>query len=937
VEPLWIITLFGELTLRRPGTTGSSGDAVHRFRSQKAASLLAFLAYHRGRAYSREFLCELLWPEEDPEVARNRLRVTLASLRRQLEPPGVPFGAVLETFGNGTLRLRAEAITTDVADFEVAARQGNTARAAELYHSPLLPMLYEDWISAEQERLTALAARHGITGERQGATTAPGGTATGAPTVSSPDKTVSTAPAFEIPLYLTRFIGREEIQARLNELLSDASVRLVTLTGPGGNGKTRLAVEAARRDSALRGFIPLADLWEAARLGEVLRQSLSLPPDSAVSALAQVADHLRAEPGPVRLVLDNLEQIAQGAAPILTDLLARTPNLSLLVTSRRVLDIPGERELAVPPLEVVSGQWSVVSEEKSPTPNTQHPTPFPTPTTDHRPLTTAPAVALFADRAQAVRPDFQITERNATAVAELCRLLDGVPLAIELVAARAGTLTVEQMLARLKEREDDFAAAPRLGKEDRHRSLNAVIEWSYALLPPDLRRFFVALAVFRGGWELEAAEAVTGESHALDLLSRLRGHSLITPEGARFRLLETLRAWAAERLDDPERSALADRHASYFLKIGEALIEQGAGPGEAEWLDRLQRDEANLRAAFEYILNTGSKELALRFALVLHALGRARGSLTETLQVMDRALALPGDTTPDLRARVLLTAGALTQTVRGPAEARPYLEAALPLARESKNASLTARTLRSLADNALFEENYAAAQPLYEEALSTQQALGEERAAIQTMNSMALLAMRHRGDFAEARRLTEAAADYFRRTEDRRMLSYNVYNLGELAFEQGDMTSAEEHYRESLNLSVELGDEWHRLYSLVALSRIGGMEKQTVRLSLLDDALPLALRLGDLPTLAVALRERAEIARGVGDFRLATMLLAAVGRLHAEGSTAAPPDGRNRFEAAVAAVRAALPARSFDAAWKKGSGLTPAEAVSLSQMGGGAL
>jgi hypothetical protein len=355
VEPLWNITLFGELTVHRPG---ASGETVHRFRSQKAASLLAFLAYHRGRAYSREFLCDLLWPEEEPEVARNRLRVTLASLRRQLEPPGIPFGAALETFGNGTLRLRAEAVTTDVAEFEAAARRGDRARAAELYRAPLLPMLYDDWISAEQERLAALSERLGTpTAPRPAEPASPSDTAppsSGLPALR-PEGNAPPSPVVELPLYLTRFIGREEALTVLRELLSDPEVRLVTLTGPGGNGKTRLAVEAVKRDPTLRAFVPVADLWDASRLGEVLRQSLRLPSAPGESALGRVAGYLRAQSTPVRLVLDNLEQIAQGVAPVLTDLLARTPNLSLLVTSRRLLGIPGEQEVAVPPLEVVVG------------------------------------------------------------------------------------------------------------------------------------------------------------------------------------------------------------------------------------------------------------------------------------------------------------------------------------------------------------------------------------------------------------------------------------------------------------------------------------------------------------------------------------------------------------------------------------------------------
>jgi predicted ATPase/DNA-binding winged helix-turn-helix (wHTH) protein len=896
VEPLWNITLFRELSL------GRQGETVRRFRSQKVASLLAFLAYYRGRAYTREFLCEMLWPEEDPLTARNRLRVTLASLRRQMEPPGVPFGAVIETVGNSGIRLRAEAVTTDVAAFEAALKKGDSAEAARIYGGgPLLPGQYEEWILGEQERLTAL-----LEGAGEGAVVRESPSALPSENTSPEEKpAASPRAAVSTPLYLTRFVGRETELERLRELLADESVRLIILTGPGGNGKTRLATEAVRNDTTLRAFVPLADLWEAGRLGEALRHSLRLPAGTSQEPLAQVADYLN-ECGRARLVLDNLEQIAQGAAPLIAELLARVPGLSLLVTSRRRLDLPGERELPIAPL--------------------------PLPTSDSPELVAAaPSVRLFLDRAQGVRPDFQITPRTATEVADLCRLLEGVPLALELAAARAGTLTPGQMRQRLAEGGHLPDAGAQGPKEDRHRSLGAVIEWSYALLPPELRRLFLTLSVFRGGWDLEAAEAIAEGGQVLDGLSRLRGHSLVTPRGERFSLLETLRRWADEQLSEAERLALEERHAAYFLKRGEECVDHTGKPEEAYWLDRLEADQPNLRAAFDASVRVQDTETALRLSLVLHAWGRARGSIADALSILNRAIAVPVQGEASIsRARVLVAGAAITQLIRGPGGAVPLLEEALQIARAVGERPLTARILRSIADGALLQRDAETALPLYLEALALQNEIGDERGASQTKNSLAFVYLDYKDDAQEARRLIQEAGDYFRGVRDIRMLSYNLFNLGEIDYNAGEYDQAANHYQESLTIARETNDEWHRLYCLIGMARVsGGQGKDTERRTYTQEALPLALQMGDPPLLAEALLERAENAFAARDARLFTLLLAAAEASWERGGEVRKKNDQKRFEANVAAARAALAPRSFEAAWKKGETMDPGEVVAL--------
>lgn len=900
MTPFWYITLLQEITIRPT----VSEAVARRFRSQKAAALLAFLAYYRGRSFSREFLCEMLWPEEEEQTTRNRLRVTLASLRRQLEPPGVPFGAVLETVGNGSVRLRREMVTTDVALFEDAVKKGDATRATELYHSgPLLPGVYEDWVVGERQRLEELfegvQGRSQETGDRRQEEREGERSASGERAVASvPGEVITLVP---LPTYLTRFIGRDAVRNRLRTLFADPAVRLVTLTGSGGSGKTRLVVEAVKTDVSLRAFVPLADLWDAERLGDALRQALSLSTQPLKAPLDQVVEYLKSAP-PCRIVLDNVEQIALGAALVIADLLARVPQLYLVVTSRRRLDLPGEQEVFVAPLGVPEGDEPEL-------------------------VAAAESGQLFLDRAQGMRPDFQVTPRNAADIGALCRLLDGVPLALELAAARAGAMTPAQIYTSLQERHANLSATSRMGEKDkRHRSLNAVVEWSFALLTPDLRRFFLALSVFRGGWETEAARAVTGEEQALDYLSRLRGHSLITITGSRFSLLETMRSWAEERLSPPEQDALAIAHAAYFATCGESAVSHTGGAEEKDWLDRLEAEYANLRAAFQYALQKEDTVLALRLALIRDVLGRARGSLRESLKTLETALRLSsGKEDTDLHARALFQCGTLHQYIGNLAASRLFVEEALPYARQSGNKRILARTLRTLADNAQLEKRYEDALPLYDEALALQRELNDLRGAAQTMNSLAML-RNAQGEVAEAIRLMQENGEYFRQSGDRRMLSYNMFNLAILELEQGNFAAAEALYQESLHIARELSDLWHIVEASEALAELARRQGQiTVQRAYIAEALPLALEVEHPVIFCQLLQRRAELALADRDLTRAATLFAACETLR-QASTETPG---TIDQTAITTLRSLLGPRTFRAAWKKGMTLTAQEAVTL--------
>ncbi len=509
----------------------------------------------------------------------------------------------------------------------------------------------------------------------RGVAAAPGGSIEPTLAVAAPAPLRSPEPA-GLPVPLTRFFGREpEIAALLARLAGreKAPPRLLTLIGVGGAGKTRLVIETARRwqteANGIVRFVPLADLSAARQIPAAIAAALRLPLAPGQDALIQICAALASHQ--TLLVLDNLEHLATEAAPLITALLERAPGLTCLVTSRRSLGIEGEEEWNVAPLPVPAarekgrgkrekdegGRMKDEEDGRATSSFPLHPSA----------LLMYPSIQLFVDRAMAVQPDFQITARNAAEVAALCRDLEGIPLALELAAARARVLTPGQMRTHLA-RRFEFLVNRRAGKDARHRSLYAAIEWSIQLLSPDLRRLFVQLSVFQGGWTLEAAQAVLGESEALDRITpervqgsvstivsehrtkravwdissllegfeQLQSDSLVVADEVagemRFRMLESLREFAASQLAPEQREELTARHAAYYVALAEEAKGRLKGREQARWLDRLEQELPNLRAAYD-AMGTAPDEATARMALRLtRALWRfwiARGPLEE--------------------------------------------------------------------------------------------------------------------------------------------------------------------------------------------------------------------------------------------------------------------------------------------------------------------
>jgi predicted ATPase/DNA-binding SARP family transcriptional activator len=504
-----------------------------------------------------------------------------------------------------------------------------------------------------------------------------------------------------LPLPITRFFGREEEIGLLGKLLLSSERRLITLIGPGGSGKTRLALEVAGRlVEPFQGavwFVSLADITGPELIPRAILDVLHLSPAAGREPLEPLIAFLSRQPS--LLVLDNFEHLITEGADLVQQLVTGTPALTCLITSRQRLRLDGEREFRVLPL---------------PTPGATDPPER---------LVRCESVRLFVDRAQAVQPDFQVTHGTARAIAELCQRLEGIPLALELAAARAQVLSPAQILARLDHRLD-FLTRERRDVPPRHRSLRAALDGSYHLLAPDLQRFFARLSVFRGGWSLEATEAVCEEPLALDCLAQLQECSLVLAEAGspetRYRMLETVREYAETMLTCEQQAELSRRHARYFAhqaEQAEAEWADGGGAG-ADWSARLARERDNLREALAWGLGDGGEtEIGVRLAAAMSVFWPSHGHLREGRQWLDHALRRAESASPRVRARLLLGTGWLLHLQGDFASARIFCEESLPLFQEANDRDGTAQALYRLGWVAYNQSDLTQARAFWEETL----------------------------------------------------------------------------------------------------------------------------------------------------------------------------------------------------------------------------
>jgi predicted ATPase/class 3 adenylate cyclase len=736
----------------------------------------------------------------------------------------------------------------------------------------------------------------------------------GLPSDFPPLKSLGESPN-NLPVQLTSFVGRARELSEVKQLLAEA--RLLTLTGPGGTGKTRLALQAAGEMTAdFRAglfFVALAPVSDPRLVASTMAQSISLAETPGRSVVDSLKDYLQSKP--VLLVLDNFEQVI-AAAPLVAELLAACPQVKFLVTSREGLHLSGERVYPVPPLALPG-----LTEAPSPESLSQY-----------------AAVELFVQRAQAVKPGFRISDETAPAVAAICSRLEGLPLAIELAAARIKLLPPHALLARLERRLDILTGGAR-DLPARQRTLRDAIAWSYDLLDENEQALFRRLSVFVGGCSVEAVEAVALPSpdrvSSVDLLESLLDKSLLRQvEGAhgqpRFAMLEVLREFGREVLEERgEHHTLRDRHARFFLALAEQAEASLETAGQVHWMDRIEQEHDNLRAALEWSQATeGKEDLCLRLAGTLGLFWETRGYFSEgraRLSALLSTATAQGRTAA--HAKLLARAAELAYRQSDYEATIAFAGKSLAIYREIGDKQGIASALIKLGNAATEGGDYRAASELLSEALAIWREREDKHGTARALISLGWAALRP-GDYLLAKARLEEALAISRELGDTRSIGFELSGLGEVALRQGDYGRATQLLEESLALRTQLGNKWGVGVSLGTLGwvavRAGDWDRAVARLG---ESLEVRQEIGDKGGSAWCLERLAEVASARGQSAKAVCLLAAAAALRDSIGSVIDPIDRSEYDSRLGALRAQMGEEQFAAAWDEGSALTLERAV----------
>jgi len=777
-----------------------------------------------------------------------------------------------------------------------------------------------------------------------------------------PLKTLDSRPN-NLPVQLTLLIGREKEGAAVQNLLQREDVRLVTLTGPGGTGKTRLGLQVVAELSDLFAdgvyFVNLAPLSDPTLVVTTIAQTLDLKETGDQPLLDLLKGYLQDKQ--ILLLLDNFEQVASAALQV-ADLLAACPKLKVLVTSRAVLHVRGEQEFPVPPLTV----------------------PDPKRLLDLVALSQYEAVELFLVRAQAGEPEFQLSNTNAPAIAEICAHLDGLPLAIELAAARIKLLPPQALLARLGQRLTVLTSGPH-DAPARQQTLRNTLAWSYNLLDAQEQRLFRRLAVFVGGCTLEAIEAVcialetsTPTMSTLDSVASLIDKSILQQteqegEQPRLVMLETIREYGLEALDTSgEMEVIRQAHAMYYLAMAEKAEPELGGLRQDVWLERLEREHENLRAAMQWSLEPGEdghrREMALRLGGVLRRFWIVRGHWSEGRNFLERALAESKGVAASVQVKALITAAnlanmqadndraealaeksrALCQELgdtrgialsfrllavvaarRGNlAAARSLNEEALALFREVGDKEGAAWSLYNLAWLVIDQGEYARGRALLEESLALHRELGNKWGMALSLSSLAGALFDSQGDPATVRALLEESLALSREVGDKEGIATFFSLSGQLALNQGDIATARRLSEKSLVINREIGHREHTAESLFLLARVEARRGDNLAArDLYEQSLAIEKEGNSNSDIALYLEGLAGVVVAQGEPAWAARLYGAAEALRDAKSVPIPPVYRAEYERAVAATRAQLGEQAFAAAWAEGRAMTPEQAL----------
>jgi non-specific serine/threonine protein kinase len=629
------------------------------------------------------------------------------------------------------------------------------------------------------------------------------------------------AAVINLPLQLTSFIGRERDIVELKRLLGSA--RLVTLTGPGGAGKTRLALEVAVQvhDQYAGGawFVDLAALADPSLVPQAIATTLGVREEGARSTLDALIDFLR--PQHLLLLFDNCEHIVDACASVASSLLRACPDIVVLATSRQSLRVAGEVCWPLAPLAVPDAL-----------PETEKPS-------DVGSIASCEAVRLFMERARLANHEFTITEQNAIVIAQVCRHLDGLPLAIELAAARVNALPVEAIAARL-ESDSHLLKSATDALPPRQQTLQATIDWSYDLLAEDEQAMLRALSVFAGAFPLQAVQAVCNpgpeadEIELLDLLERLVDRSLVLAEPrdgeSYFRLLHIIRQYALAKLEACEElDEVKQRHLNWYLHLAEQLTTQFISSNDPAVLDRMEADLPNYREALAWATQSTSRvheEVALQLVFALRLVWYGRCYYNEGRDQLLRALARAGSgRRTALRASALNTLGFIARIQGNFASARSLLEESRSIFAELGDRSGEARAMVNLGFVACGLEDVGRAQMCFAEALAISEDLSDPLRVASIVNGMGEVA-RLQGKYGEARPLYERALETYRAHEWATELPFVLINLGHVAHHEGDNEAAKSYFHESLALALQYGFRLPIAWCLVGMGGVAARQSQ---------------------------------------------------------------------------------------------------------------
>ena len=766
-------------------------------------------------------------------------------------------------------------------------------------------------------------------------------------------------PRSNLPESLTSFIGREREVAELEKLLADQ--RLLTLTGAGGVGKTRLAlrVAAAVLDEYGDGvwLVELDALSDPALMPQAVSTVLELKEERGKSSTERLAEYLRTKR--LLLVLDNAEHLLASCAQLIDCVLRQCPLVTLLVTSRERLGLPGETTYRVPSLSMPDTAHGATAES----------------------IAGYESVRLFSERVRLHRPHFAVTDQNAPALANICRQLDGIPLAIELAASRVRSMSVDEVNQRLHQRFGLLTAAFRTVPR-RQQTLRAAIDWSYDLLSDAEKALFGRISVFVGGWTLEAAERVCGDDGAdahdvLDLLTSLVDKSLVVAEermaATRYRLLESVHRYATERLHElGEESVRRGRYVAYFLAMAEEAEPQLTGKDQRAWLDRLETEHDNLRSALSH--STATSEEAVAGLRLVNALARfwlVRGYLVEGRAWLSRLLVARTDEETATFAKTLNWGGIFAWKQGDFGAARTLYDRSLVIRRRLGDRRGIAAVLNNQGLLAYEQGDYRAARVLHEESLAIERELGDRWGAAVSLIHVGSLALAQ-GDSASARALYEESLAIFRDLGDRAHIANAIRSLGSLCNQQGDYPAARALYEESLAICRELRDRSGIARSLYGLSVAARHHDDgTSARALCEECLAIYRELGDREGMANALNNLGEIAAAEGDYSAAHVqcveslaiyrelgdragiaasvealagiacalgktgraacMWGAMERLREEIGAPLTPSQRQDFNRQVADGRITLGDAAFDLAWQKGRAMVLEQAIAYAR------